>query len=68
VLIVTSEFHTRRALSIFRHELRGKSFSTAAARDDREFGTRWWQHRQWAKTCLYEWLRLVWWNLVDRWR
>jgi hypothetical protein len=68
VLIVTSEFHTRRALSIFRHELRGKSFSIAAARDDREFGTRWWQQRQWAKTCLYEWLRLLWWSVVDRWR
>jgi hypothetical protein len=68
VLIVTSEFHTRRALSIFRHELPGKSFSIAAAGDDREFGIRWWQNRQWAKTCLYEWLRLLWWNAVDRWR
>jgi hypothetical protein len=68
VLIVTSEFHTRRALSIFRQEVRGKSFSVAAARDETQFGTRWWTHRQWAKTCFEEWLRLVWWTIVERWR
>jgi DUF218 domain len=68
VLIVTSDFHTRRALSIFRHEIGWAMFSTAAARDETQFGTRWWTQRQWAKTCLDEWLRLVWWNAVDRWR
>jgi hypothetical protein len=68
ILIVTSEFHTRRALSIFRHEVKGRSFSVAAASNDIEFGTRWWKHREWAKTCVYEWLRLFWWNAVDRWR
>jgi hypothetical protein len=68
VLLVTSEFHTRRALSVFRHEIRGKSFSISAARDDRDFGERWWQHRQWAKTCANEWARWIWWNAVDRWR
>ena len=68
ILIVTSEFHTRRALSIFRHELRGRSFSVAAARDDKQFGMRWWTHRQWAKTCLDEWLRLLWWTAIERWR
>jgi hypothetical protein len=68
ILIVTSDFHTRRALSIFRHEIHGKSFAVAAAHDEAEFGTRWWAHREWAKTCLYEWMRLAWWNLIDRWR
>jgi hypothetical protein len=68
VLIVTSDYHTRRSLSIFRHEVHGKSFSVAAARDDTQFGTRWWTDRQWAKTCLDEWLRLIWWNAVERWR
>lgn len=67
VLIVTSEFHSRRALSIFRHEIGGKSFSVAAARDETQFGTRWWTRRQWAKTCLDEWERLVWWSAVERW-
>ena len=68
ILIVTSDFHTRRALSIFRHELRDKTFSVAAAHSPPEFGTRWWTHRQWAKTFANEWLRVIWWNLVDRWK
>jgi uncharacterized SAM-binding protein YcdF (DUF218 family) len=68
VLLVTSDFHTRRALSVFRHELRGHSFSVAAAHEDREFGENWWEHREWAKTCAYEWMRWMWWNAVDRWR
>jgi hypothetical protein len=68
VLIVTSDFHTRRALSIFRHEVRGKSFSIAAAYDDAQFGRRWWIHRQWAKTLIDEWLRLLWWSAIERWR
>ena len=68
ILIVTSDYHTRRALSIFRHELPGKSFSVAAAHDSREYGVDWWRHREWAKTCFDEWLKLLWWNGVDRWR
>jgi uncharacterized SAM-binding protein YcdF (DUF218 family) len=68
ILIVTSEFHTRRALSIFRHELRGYSFSVSKARDEAEFGTRWWTHREWAKTCLGEWEKLVWWTVLERWK
>jgi len=68
ILIVTSDFHTRRALSIFRHEIRGRSFAVAAAYDDAQFGTRWWTHRQWAKTLVDEWMRLLWWMAVDRWR
>lgn len=68
VLIVTSDFHTRRALSIFRHEIPGKSFAVAASYDDTQFGAHWWTHRQWAKTCYEEWLRMIWWRGVDRWR
>jgi hypothetical protein len=68
ILLVTSDYHARRALSIFRHEIRGKYFSVAAAHDDSQFGIRWWTHRQWAKICLDEWLRLIWWNAVERWR
>jgi hypothetical protein len=67
LLIVTSDFHTRRALSIFRRELPGRTFSIAAAHDDEQFGTRWWTHREWAKTMAAEWTRLLWWNVVDRW-
>ena len=68
VLIVTSDFHTRRAASIFRHEMGDKAFSLAAAYDRTQFDTRWWGRRQWAKTFVDEWLRLLWWNGIDRWR
>jgi DUF218 domain len=68
VLIVTSDFHTRRALSVFRREIPGREFSVAAAHDDSKFGVKWWAHRQWAKTVLDEWLRLIWWKMVDQWR
>lgn len=68
VLIVTSDFHTRRALSTLRHQLPAIEFSVAASFDETQFGTRWWTHREWAKTCFYEWLRLLWWSALDRWR
>ncbi len=68
VLIVTSDHHTRRALSVFRRDIPGIQFSVAAARNDTQFGVRWWTHREWAKTFADEWLRLIWWKLVDQWR
>lgn len=68
VLIVTSDFHTRRSLEVFRREFPGHEYSVAAARNQQVFGSRWWQHREWAKTFVDEWLRLIWWKVVDQWR
>jgi hypothetical protein len=67
-LIVTSEFHTRRALMIFKHRLPQYEIHIAAARNSLEFGGRWWTNREWAKTTVDEWLKLIWWQAVDRWR
>ncbi len=67
VLLVTSDFHTWRALSIFRKEDPQWTFSVAAAYDPTQFGLQWWRQRQWAKTNVDEWLRMAWWQLVDRW-
>jgi len=67
VLLVTSDYHTRRALSTFRRVLPAYTFGVSAAVDPREFGVQWWRHREWAKTNTDEWLRLIWWDLVDRW-
>jgi uncharacterized SAM-binding protein YcdF (DUF218 family) len=67
VLIVTSDFHARRALSVFRRELPEHEYSAAAARNEEQFGARWWTHRQWAKTFADEWLRFIWWKMVDQW-
>ena len=68
ILVVTSDYHTRRARSVFQRELRGYDISIAAAFDAETFGIPWWHHRQWAKINLDEWLRLVWWQAIDRWR
>ena len=67
-LIVTSEFHTRRALLIFRHRLPQYRFSVAAARGPKSFGDAWWTNREWAKVTFDEWLKMLWWEAVDRWR
>lgn len=68
VLLVTSDWHTARARSVLTSRLPQYHWSVAAAHDDRLFGMSWWQHREWAKTTFQEWLKVVWWNAVDRWR
>ena len=68
VLIVTSEFHTRRALMIFRHRLPQYQFNVAAARNPAQFGEAWWTNREWAKVTFDEWLKMLWFEAVDRWR
>jgi uncharacterized SAM-binding protein YcdF (DUF218 family) len=67
VLLATSEYHTRRALSIFRKSLPGYEISVAATPDVR-FGVKWWQHREWAKVTLEEWEKVLFWELIERWR
>jgi uncharacterized SAM-binding protein YcdF (DUF218 family) len=68
VLIVTSDYHTRRALMILRHRLPQYEFSVAAARDPDRFGDAWWTTREWAKNTLGEWTKIFWFEAVDRWR
>ena len=67
VLLVTSDYHTRRALSVFSHRLTSYQWSVAAAHDDTQFGTQWWHHRQWAKNAVREWQKLLWWEIIERW-
>lgn len=68
VLIVTSQYHTRRARSIFRHIDPTRKYYVAGVNEPRYFGVNWWRHREWAKTIVSEWTKLIWWELVDRWR
>ena len=68
ILVVTSDYHTRRALSSFQHELPQYQIYITAIRDPQQFDSAWWQNRQWAKTNFDEWIRLAWWEAVDRWR
>ena len=75
VLIVTSDYHTRRAFDIFKARLPHYRWSIAdsfAPYEDgspqRMAGDNWWRNRRWAKTILEEWQKLVWWELVERWK
>jgi len=68
VLLVTSSFHTRRALSIFRVRLPHYRWSVTGVEDGARFGESWWQNREWAKTTFMEWTKMLWWEGVDRWR
>jgi uncharacterized SAM-binding protein YcdF (DUF218 family) len=68
VLIVTSEFHTRRALMIFRHRLPQYEIHVAAAHNPFQFGEKWWTNREWAKTTFDEWIKMTWFEIADRWR
>jgi uncharacterized SAM-binding protein YcdF (DUF218 family) len=67
VLLVTSEYHSRRALSTFGKLLPRYRYEVAAVSDANAFGVNWWQHREWAKTALEEWAKLIWWEAVERW-
>jgi uncharacterized SAM-binding protein YcdF (DUF218 family) len=67
-LIVTSDFHTRRALSIFRRRLPQYQWSVAASSWPGNAAEQYWKHRWWAKSVLDEWEKYLWWQAVDRWR
>ena len=67
-LIVTSDFHTRRALSIFRTRLPQYEWSVAASSWPGNAAEQYWKHRWWAKSVLDEWEKYLWWQAVDRWR
>jgi uncharacterized SAM-binding protein YcdF (DUF218 family) len=68
ILLVTSEYHTRRSLSILQARLPQYRISIYAAADPYQFGQHWWRTREWAKTTLEEWERYLWWQCVDSWR
>jgi hypothetical protein len=68
VLVVTSDFHTRRALSILRSRLPQYQWSVAAVFDTDLFGHPWWHQREWAKICFSEWERLIWWRCFESWQ
>jgi hypothetical protein len=67
-ILVISDWHTMRARSIFHYRLPQYHWSVADAKDPRLFGVHWWHRREWAKITFNEWLKVIWWNTVDRWR
>jgi uncharacterized SAM-binding protein YcdF (DUF218 family) len=68
VLLVTNDFHTRRALSIFTTRLPQYHWSSAAVLDPERFGEPWWHNREWAKVYIYESEKFIWWKLFESWK
>ena len=68
IMLVTDEYHTRRALAIFRNRLPQYRWTAAASKNAAIFGTPWWKQREWAKTYLTESEKVLWWEAFDRWR
>jgi hypothetical protein len=68
VVLVTSEYHTRRALSIFRQRLPQYSWSTYAVSQPTIFRKDWWSDRKAAQTVAREWAKLLYWHTWQRWQ
>jgi uncharacterized SAM-binding protein YcdF (DUF218 family) len=67
-VLVTNDYHTRRALAILTARVPQYHWSAAAVKDPALFGEPWWRNREWAKTYVYEWEKLLWWRLFESWR
>lgn len=67
ILIVTSAYHSRRALATFSRALPQYQWSVASSKNAEKFGTEWWTRGTWASTTFHEWEKLIWWQAVDRW-
>jgi len=59
VLLVTSDFHTRRAGKVFRKALPDVTFDVVAASDAHFTPTGWGHDREGRKTFAFEWMKTV---------
>ena len=59
VMLVTSNFHTRRAGIMFRHAAPEIEFFVVAAPDEFFKPDSWWHDREASKTFLYEWMKTL---------
>jgi uncharacterized SAM-binding protein YcdF (DUF218 family) len=58
-LLVTSDYHTRRAGRIFRSAAPEIDFRLIAARDEFFRPGDWWRTRQGRKQCVLEWIKTI---------
>lgn len=64
VLIVTSDFHTRRALSIMRGRIPSIHWSVASAKTGYN-ASEWWESGSSTETLIEEWMSFVYWETVE---
>ncbi len=66
VIIVTSNYHTRRVRSVFdRLGSRGIRYIVVAAPDEYFVPENWWRDREGQKTLFQEYIKLLYWWLVE---
>lgn len=65
VLLVTSDYHTRRSKRLYKLEAPDLEVIVVAAPDVSFTAHGWWKNRQGQKTAFYEWLKTVtsWFNI-----
>lgn len=59
ILLVTSDYHTRRAGKIYRSLGRDLRFYVVASPDEDFTMERWWKSREGRKTLVIEWMKTV---------
>lgn len=59
LLLVTSNFHTRRAAGMFRAAMPDLSVTIVSSPDPYFSPDGWWKNREGQKTALYEWMKTV---------
>lgn len=67
VLLVTHDFHSRRALMSFRQMLRGYDFHVSAVRERYLYQPHWWHTRENVKYWLTSMTKMLWYLIVERW-
>jgi uncharacterized SAM-binding protein YcdF (DUF218 family) len=58
-LVVTSDFHTRRAARSYRRVVRDAEFTMVASPGPNFDPKSWWKHREGRKVVFYEWTKTV---------
>jgi uncharacterized SAM-binding protein YcdF (DUF218 family) len=59
VILVTSNYHTRRAGLIFRRAAPDLDFFVVASPDEFFEPDNWWKNREASKTFVYEWMKTI---------
>jgi uncharacterized SAM-binding protein YcdF (DUF218 family) len=58
-LLVTSNFHTRRAAEIYRKQAQDLPFCVVASKDNDFSADGWWHTREGRKTAFFEWCKTI---------
>jgi uncharacterized SAM-binding protein YcdF (DUF218 family) len=72
LILSSSEYHMRRAIIIFRHVAKAHGLDVEFVAMPSKYGDfrpgKWWRHRESAKHVFYEYTKLLYFLIVERWR